>query len=166
MQILARVYFATRDTQTPLALTLISIGAIVVLSVSLAPVMGINGLALANSIATLIEAVLLFILLASRARLRLVGLGISTLKQVCASLLMGVAMFGFIRATNLPFDLFVDPPKLVLALQTILAAAVGGLVYLGAAYVLRIGELQEIVTVVRARLRRGSGPPASPGLPS
>jgi peptidoglycan biosynthesis protein MviN/MurJ (putative lipid II flippase) len=116
--------------------------------------MGINGLALANSIATLIEAALLFILLASRARLRLVGLGVETLKQLSASLLMGVAMFGFIRVTNLPFDLFVDPPKLVLALQTILAAAVGGLVYLAAAYVLQIGELQEIVAVVRARLRR------------
>ncbi len=158
VQILARVYFASRDTQTPLALTLISIGLNVVLSVTLAPFLGINGLALANSIATLVEAALLFILLASRARLRLVGLGISTLKQLSASLLMGVAMFGFIRVTNLPFDLFVDPPKLVLAFQTILAAAVGGLVYLAAAYLMQIGELQEIVAVVGARLTRRSGP--------
>ena len=157
VQILARVYFASRDTQTPLALTLISIGLNVVLSVSLAPFLGINGLALANSIATLVEAALLFILLASRARLRLVGLGVSTLKQISASLLMGVAMFGFINVTNLPFDLIKDPPKLTLLLQTILAAAVGGLVYLAAAYLLRIGELQEIVAVVRARLMRRSG---------
>jgi hypothetical protein len=87
-----------------------------------------------------------------------VGLGVSTLKQLSASLLMGVAMFGFIRVTNLPFDLFVDPPKLVLALQTILAAAVGGLVYLAAAYFMQIGELQEIVGVVRARIMRKPGP--------
>jgi hypothetical protein len=67
---------------------------------------------------------------------------------------MGVAMFGFIRVTNLPFDLLVlDPSKPVLFLQTVLAAAVGGLVYLVAAYVLRIGELGEIVAVVRTRLR-------------
>src|ERR671937_636453 len=112
VQILARAYYAARDTTTPLALTLISIGANIVLSVTLAPFLFINGLALANSIATLIEAALLLTLLASRARLRLVGLGVSTLKQVRASLLMGVAMFGFIRVTNLPFDLFVDPPKL------------------------------------------------------
>jgi putative peptidoglycan lipid II flippase len=158
VQILARVYFASRDTQTPLALTLISIGLNVVLSVTLAPFLGINGLALANSIATLVEAALLFILLASRARLRLVGLGVSTLKQISASLLMGVAMFGFINLTNLPFDLIKDPPKLTLLLQTILAAGVGGLVYLAAAYALQIGELQEIVGVVRARLKRGSGP--------
>jgi hypothetical protein len=71
---------------------------------------------------------------------------------------MGVAMFGFINLTNLPFDLIKDPPKLTLLLQTILAAGVGGLVYLVAAYALQIGELQEIVGVVRARLRRGPGP--------
>ncbi|HEY7623955.1 MAG TPA: murein biosynthesis integral membrane protein MurJ [Candidatus Limnocylindria bacterium] len=158
VQILARVYFASRDTTTPLALTLISIGANIVLSVTLAPILFINGLALANSIATLLEAALLFVLLASRARLRLVGIGVSTLKQVCASLLMGVAMFAFIRVTNLPFDLFVDPPKLTLALQTILAGAVGGAVYLAAAYALRVTELQEIVTVVRARLRPRPAP--------
>jgi putative peptidoglycan lipid II flippase len=158
VQILARVYFASRDTTTPLALTLISIGANVVLSVMLSQPLGINGLALANSVATLLEAALLFILLASRARLRLVGLGVSTLKQLSASLLMGVAMFGFIRITNLPFDLVVDPPKLVLALQTFLAAAVGGLVYLAAAYLLRIGELHEILAVLRARMMRRSGP--------
>src|SRR5213594_1913628 len=147
VQILARVYFASRDTTTPLALTLISIGANVVLSVTLAPILFINGLALANSIATLVEAALLFALLASRARLRLVGLGVSTLKQVCASLLMGVAMFAFINVTNLPFDLAKDPPKLTLLLQTILAAGVGGFVYVAAAYVLKIGELHEILAV-------------------
>jgi putative peptidoglycan lipid II flippase len=160
VQILARAYFASRDTTTPLALTLISIGLNIVLAVVLAPTMGINGLALANSVATLVEATLLLVLLASRARLRLVGLGFSTLKQVWASLLMGVAMFGFIRVTNLPFDLAEDPAKPVLLLQTMLAIAVGGFVYLGAAYLLRIGELQEIFAVVRARIARRRGPPS------
>src|SRR5437660_1951598 len=52
IQILARAYFAARDTTTPLALTLIAIGLNVVLDVLLAEPLGINGLALANSIAT------------------------------------------------------------------------------------------------------------------
>jgi putative peptidoglycan lipid II flippase len=156
VQILARAYYAARDTTTPLALTLISIGMNVVLDVTLAPILGINGLALANALSTLVEAGLLLALLAPRARLRLVGLGFSTAKQVCASLLMGVAMFGFIRVTNLPFDLLVDPSKPVLLLQTILAAAVGGAVYLAAAYLLRIGELGEILAVVQARLGRSA----------
>src|SRR5256884_4822812 len=160
VQILARAYFAARDTTTPLALTLISIGLNVVLDVLLAPLLFVKGLALANSISTLVEAGLLLVLLTSRARLRLVGLGVSSLKQVSASLLMGVAMFAFIRVTNLPFGLVVDPPKLTLLLQTILAAAVGGIVYLVAAYALRVGELGEILAVVRTRLR--PKPPLTP----
>src|SRR5439155_1272225 len=152
IQILARAYYASRDTTTPLALTLISIGMNVVLDVILGPLMGIDGLALANSIATLAEAALLFALLASRARLRLVGIGFSTLKHVSASLLMGVAMFAFIRATNVTVDL--EQTKLGLLFQTFLATAVGGGVYVVAAYLLRIGELGEILEVVRARLGR------------
>ena len=154
VQILARAYYATRDTTTPVALTLISIGVNVVLSVTLAPIMGINGLALANSVATLAEAVLLLAMLAPRARLRLVGLGYATLKQVTAALLMGIGMFLFIRVTNIPFDLVVEPSKPVLLLQTLLATAVGGLVYVGSAYLLRISELQEVVAYLRGRFRR------------
>jgi putative peptidoglycan lipid II flippase len=154
VQILARAYYASRDTTTPVALTLISIGANVVLSVSLAPVYGINGLALANSVATLLEAALLLLMLAPRARLRLVGLGYATLKQVTAALFMGVAMFFFINVTNIPLNLAQDPPKLLLFVQTLLAASFGVGVYLLAAYAMRIGELQEVIAVVRARLRR------------
>jgi putative peptidoglycan lipid II flippase len=153
VQILARAYYASRDTTTPLALTLVSIGVNVVLSVTLAPRMGINGLALANSIATLAEATLLLVLLAPRARLRLVGLGYATVKQVTAALLMGVGMFLFIRVTNIPFDLVVEPSKPVLFLQTLLATAFGGAVYVVAAYLLRINELQEVLAFLRARFR-------------
>jgi putative peptidoglycan lipid II flippase len=153
IQILARAYYASRDTSTPLALTLVSIGANIVLSVALAPTMGINGLALANSIATIAEAALLLVLLAPRARLRLVGLGYATLKQVTAALLMGVSMFLFIRVTNIPLDLVVEPSKPVLFLQTLLATAFGGFVYVASAYLMRIGELHEVVALVRARFR-------------
>jgi putative peptidoglycan lipid II flippase len=153
VQILARAYYASRDTTTPLALTLVSIGVNVILSVTLAPTMGINGLALANSIATLGEAALLLVLLAPRARLRMVGLGYATLKQITAALLMGVGMFLFIRVTNIPFDLVVEPNKLVLFLQTLLATAFGAFVYALSAYLLRISELQEVLAFLRARFR-------------
>ncbi|HUQ42729.1 MAG TPA: lipid II flippase MurJ, partial [Candidatus Limnocylindrales bacterium] len=156
VQILARAYFASRDTSTPLALTLVSIGLNVILSVTLAPLMGINGLALANSLATLAEAVLLLAMLAPRARLRLVGLGYATLKQVTAALFMGVGMFLFIRITNIPFDLVVEPSKPVLLLQTLLATAVGGAVYIASAYLLRVNELQEVLAFLRGRFRPGA----------
>jgi putative peptidoglycan lipid II flippase len=152
IQILTRAYYASKDTRTPLALTLVSIGANIVLSVILAPLYGINGLALANSIATLAEAVLFFVLLAPRARLRIVGLGTATLKVMAASLLMGIAMFAFIRATNITVDL--QQTKLGLLLQTLVAIAVGLVAYVGAASVFRVSELAEITAAVRARLAR------------
>jgi len=157
IQILARAYYASRDTKTPLALTLISIGTNITLSVLLAPLYGINGLAVANSIATLAEAALFVALLAPRARLRLVGLGMSSVKVVATSLLMGIAMFLFIRVTNLTVDL--DQTKAGLFLQTAVAMAVGGAVYLAASSLLRISELAEITVAVRAWLGRERGSP-------
>jgi len=157
VQIISRAYYAMKDTQTPLALTLVSIGVNVVLAVLLAPALGINGLALANAIATLAEAFLLFALLTSRARLRLVGIGVSSLKVLSASLAMGIAMFLFIRATNVTVDL--DQTKLGLLLQTLVATGVGGVVYLAASRLFGISELDEIVAVVRARLARPAPPP-------
>ncbi len=154
IQILARAYYASKDTRTPLALTLVSIGTNIVLSVLLAPIYGINGLALANSIATLAEAVLFLALLAPRARLQLGGLGTSSLKVIAASLLMGIAMFAFIRETNITVDL--QQTKLGLLLQTAVAVAVGLAAYVGAATLFRVSELAEVTAAVRARLVRKS----------
>ena len=160
VQILARAYYATKDAKTPLVLTVVSVVVNVALSIALAPRLGINGLALANSIATLAEAALLLIVLAPRARLRVVGLGVSTMRHLAASLTMGVAMFVFIRVTNLPLDLALDPPKLLLLLQTAVAVAFGGVVYVVASTLFRVTELAEIRAFVRAR--RSLAPKADP----
>jgi putative peptidoglycan lipid II flippase len=151
VQILARAYYATKDTTTPLIMTVTSIVVNVALAILLAPGLGINGLALANSIATLAEAALLLFVLAPRARLRFVGLGLSTLRHLAASLSMGVAMFVFIRFTNIPLDLALDPPKLLLLLQTTIAIAFGFAVYIVTSSLFRVSELDEIIAFVRTR---------------
>ena len=151
VQILARAYYATKDTTTPLVTTVVYVIANVALAVALAPELGINGLALANSIATLVEAALLLFILAPRARLRLGGLSVSTLRHLAASLSMGVGMFMFIRVTNLPLDLALDPPKGLLLAQTAIAVAFGGAVYVASSSLFRVTELQEILSYLRAR---------------
>jgi putative peptidoglycan lipid II flippase len=158
VQILARAYYATKDAKTPLVLTIVSVVVNIALSILLAPSLGINGLALANSIATLAEATLLLIVLAPRARLRMVGLGLSSMRHLAASLTMGVAMFAFIRVTNLPLDLALDPPKAVLLLQTFVAIAFGGIVYVLASSLLRVSELREIMAVLRSRRSKAATP--------
>ncbi|MDE3101477.1 MAG: murein biosynthesis integral membrane protein MurJ [Chloroflexota bacterium] len=161
VQILARAYYAVKDTKTPVAMTLVAIVVNVALSFALAPGLGINGLALANSIATLAEAALLLFVLAPRARLRVGTLSVSTLRHLAASLTMGVAMFVFIRVTNIPLDLALNPPKPLLLLQTLIAVAFGGLVYLGASTLFRVGELDEIVAALRTRGPFAKKAPAS-----
>ncbi|HEX9436551.1 MAG TPA: murein biosynthesis integral membrane protein MurJ [Candidatus Limnocylindria bacterium] len=151
VQILARGYYATKDTTTPLVMTVINIVVNVILAIALAPSLGINGLALANSIATLVEAALLLFVLAPRARLRLGGLSVSTLRHLAASLSMGVAMFAFIRVTNLPLDLAANPPKALLLAQTAIAVAFGGAVYVLASSLFRASELDEMIAYARAR---------------
>jgi putative peptidoglycan lipid II flippase len=151
VQILARAYYATKDTTTPLVMTVASIVVNVILAIALAPGLGINGLALANSVATLIEAALLLFVLAPRARLRLGGLSVATLRHLAASLSMGVAMFAFIRVTNLPLDLSLDPPKALLLVQTLIAVAFGGAVYLASSSLFRVSELDELIAYVRTR---------------
>lgn len=151
VQILARAYYATKDTATPLVMTVVSIVVNVILAILLAPSLGINGLALANSIATLAEATLLLVVLAPRARLRIVGLSVSTLRHLAASLTMGVAMFVFIRVTNLPLDLALDPPKALLLVQTAVAIAFGGVIYFLASTLFRVSELEEIRAFLRTR---------------
>ncbi len=151
VQILARAYYAIKDTRTPVAMTLVAIVVNVALAFALAPGLGINGLALANSIATLAEAALLLFVLAPRARLRAGTLSVATLRHLAASLSMGVAMFMFIRVTNIPLDLSLNPPKALLLLQTLIAIAFGGLVYVGASSIFRVDELSEVIAALRSR---------------
>ena len=160
VQILARAYYATKDTATPLVMTVVSIVVNVVLAIALAPGLGINGLALANSLATLAEATLLLFVLAPRARLRLGALTVATLRQLAASLGMGVAMFAFVRLTNIPLDLSLDPPKPLLLFQTIVATAFGFLVYVGASSLFRVSELDEVIAFVRGLGPFGRDAPA------
>lgn len=152
VQILARAYYAVKDTTTPLVMTMVDIALNVALAIALAPRLGINGLALANAIATLAEAVLLLVVLAPRARLRVGALSVSTLRHLAASLSMGVAMFVFIRVTNTPLDLAANPPKSLLLVQTIIAAAFGALVYAVGSWLFRAPELDEMIAFARARL--------------
>jgi putative peptidoglycan lipid II flippase len=151
VQILARAYYALKDTKTPVAMTLVAIAVNVGLAFALAPRMGINGLALANSISTLAEASLLLVVFAPRARLRMRILTVATLRHLAASLSMGVAMFLFIRITNIPLDLALNPPKPILLVQTLIAMAFGGATYIGASSLFRVTELQEVLTVLRSR---------------
>ncbi|MBC8335299.1 MAG: murein biosynthesis integral membrane protein MurJ [Anaerolineales bacterium] len=148
MEILARAFYALHDTKTPV---LVGIGAMslnVVFSIAFAALferigwMPHGGLALANSLATALEMILLMILM----RKRLNGLHISSIARgfgqaALAALGMGIALFWWNQANS------TSAPWLV-ALGGI---AIGGVIYLLGIWVLKVPEIQQVASIIRRR---------------
>lgn len=132
VEILARAFYALHDTRTPV---LIGIGAMalnVVLSVLLRAPLAHAGLALANTIATLIEMGLMFALLSVRiGGLDWTGLTVTVVKTSVAALAMGVAL-------ALILSQWGDAPVLLLGIGGLIAGAV---VFVAVAAALRTSEL-------------------------
>jgi putative peptidoglycan lipid II flippase len=148
LEIVARAFYALHDTFTPVWVGGLAMGLNVALSLTLPRTFGRAGwpihagLALANSIATLLELVVLLVLIQRRMG-GLEGQRTATafLKSGLASLAMGAVLVGWQAA-------FADAGTLVLGGGGVV---VGAMVYLGGALLLRMEELQAIATLARGR---------------
>ncbi|MEW6662939.1 MAG: murein biosynthesis integral membrane protein MurJ [Bacillota bacterium] len=103
--VLLRAYYALGSAALPAVLGLISLGLNLVLSLLLLPRMGHEGLALANSLATLGYSVLLVAVLKKRLpEISLVGLLSFTAKAGGAALVMGIGGLQFYRWLTFHLD--------------------------------------------------------------
>ena len=148
MEILARAFYALHDTKTPV---LVGIGAMslnVVFSIAFAALferigwMPHGGLALANSLATALEMVLLIILM----RKRLNGLNGASITRgfgqaALAALGMGIALVWWIQAQSTSTTWVVALGGLV----------IGGVVYLLGMWILKVPEIQQAASIIRRR---------------
>ncbi|MCX6058040.1 MAG: murein biosynthesis integral membrane protein MurJ [Chloroflexi bacterium] len=151
VEILSRAFYALHDTKTPVIVGTIAMGLNALFSFAFAMLfkqigwMPHGGLALANSFATALEAVVLFIVM----RKRLNGIeGNQILRGVIASLLAALAMslsiFGWLSfAKN--FNIWVI---------SLAGVMIGGLVYFATLWILRVPELQYLVSGLLRRLKR------------
>jgi len=146
LEIIARAFYALHDTFTPVWVGGLAMGLNVALSLTLPGVFGLAGwpphagLALANSVATLLELAALLILI----RRRLDGLeGRRTMaacvKSGLASLAMGAALIGWQAALPDTGTLALGGGGIVL----------GAAVYAGVALALRMEELQSMLRLIR-----------------
>ncbi len=146
LEIIARAFYALHDTLTPVLVFGLAMGLNVALSLTLPGVFGAAGwppyagLALANSVATLLEMMALLALIRRRmggleGRRMLVGFA----KSGLAALVMGAALLGWRAA--LP-----DAGSLVLGGGGVV---LGAAVYLGVALLLRVEELRAVARLVR-----------------
>jgi putative peptidoglycan lipid II flippase len=160
VKVLAPAFYALDQARVPVMGSFVGMAANVALNAALFPVLGYRGVALGTSLAAIAN----FAVLALAWRRRHGGLGGSGvvpqfLRVLGATAALALAAWG---AYHLLGE--VVPERglvraLVLGLGPVLA---GGLAYLGAARLLRIGELGELVAALR---RRVPDPRARPRVP-
>lgn len=149
MEVLTRAFYAQQDTKTPVIIGAIAMTLNVIFSFTFAALfrqigwMPHGGLALANSLATALEASALLIVM----RRRLNGIEGNHLARgfaacALASLAMGIGLWLWIQAT-------VGLPRWAVALGGV---AIGGIVYGIGVLLLRVPEVQVLLTSIKRRL--------------
>jgi putative peptidoglycan lipid II flippase len=149
LEVVTRGFYALHDTFRPVILSIASMVLNVALSLILASVFRaaglppFGGLALANSIATAMETVLLYALLARRVpELDMSRTLVASLKSTLSAGLMALALWAWLFKLGMG------------NLSAVLAIAVGGAVYFCAAWLLRSDETRFAIDTLRARLLR------------
>lgn len=156
LEIVARMFYAQQDTLTPLYFAVLAMLLNIGLAMALVGSMAVAGIALANTIAVTVEVgVALWIL-----HRRLGGIGgrlllDSALRSGAACAVMAAAIVLALRLAPAPTA---DSPLGGPFVTSLVRAALGGLlglvVYLGAAWLLRLPEIRGLTAGVTRRLRR------------
>jgi putative peptidoglycan lipid II flippase len=144
VEILTRAFYGMHDTRTPVILSIVSLVLNLVLSLALIGVMQIAGLALANTIAILIEMILLIFVL----RRRLHGLGdrrliMTTLKTIAASIAMSIGVIVFLNLTA-------STGVIIRGLGSMI---IGAGIFTITAWLLRVEELRLMSSLVLRRVK-------------
>jgi len=151
VEILSRAFYALRDTKTPVMVGALAMGLNVIFSFAFASWferigwLPLGGLALANSLATALEAVTLFILM----RRRLNGIeGLNLLRGFGAAALAALGMaIGLMAWINLTGSL----NRWLIALGGV---ALGGVVYALSVWTLQVPEIKWLTRMVSDRFAR------------
>jgi len=151
--VLARAFYALKDTKTPVVAALLAVVVNIVVANALVGTLGLNGLAVAIAVAAWLETIALVVLLERRVE----GLGmrhvwIVMAKSLVVSVAGGLVAYGV--AHVMVAALGADPGFIALIVRTGLTVAAGGLVIVAGSRALRIGELGTIVGLMFDLIRR------------
>ncbi|MBM2821062.1 MAG: integral rane protein MviN, virulence factor [Candidatus Berkelbacteria bacterium] len=144
----ARAFYALHNTKTPMVITIITVIVSIVAGKFLSASMGITGLALAYSIGSFINAVLLYLILRTKIKITEGKIIIFLIKIIIATVIMAVA----IQELKLILAIFVDMRRFWgVFLQTLGATIGGGLIYILLAWIFGCEEIAS-VKVIFAKL--------------
>lgn len=150
----ARAFYAMHNTVVPVTASFITAAVNIVLALILIKVygFGVSGLAIAFSASVFVNLMILFATLEVKfGNLVDIQLVYKMLKITAATVVMGSVVYG---------SLFIVAPAvdthtvLGLLIQTIIAAVLGGFVYLGAGMLLNISESRHMITTGRQWLKK------------
>ncbi|NLO89845.1 MAG: murein biosynthesis integral membrane protein MurJ [Clostridia bacterium] len=149
--VLNRAFYSFQDTKTPMINGVITVGLNIMLNIVLVKYMQHNGLALATSL----SAAVMTLLLMTNLRKKIAGIGgrklrAVFLKSAAASLLMGLAVYGF---SILTAEHIVSSGKLIGLLILGLEIGFGALLYFALVYIFKVGEVNWFITMVRNKIR-------------
>ncbi len=153
LEIVARSFYADKDTITPLYAAAFAALLNVILAVTLSGWLGVGGLALANSLAVGVEVVILLVIL----RRRWEGIGErSILLTLGRAALAGVAMAASLVVVQGLLDrIGLGGGGLLLSIIRLgLLVGLGVVVYAGAALLLGMSEIREVFRLLLQRGRR------------
>lgn len=151
MEVLTRAFYAQQDTKTPVIIGVIAMGLNVFFSITLSRYFAsigwypLGGLALANSLATALEAIALFVMM----RRRLSGIeGRHILRgaipALAAAAFMSLVLWGWLNI-GAGLNPWILAP---------VGVGLGGMVYFGILFILRVPELSTIANGILRRLKR------------
>ena len=151
MEILTRAFYAQQDTKTPVIIGTIAMGLNVVFSFMFSNLFAqigwlpLGGLALANSLATALEATALFIFMRKRLN-GIEGRSIAdgAWRVTVSALGMAIGLLFWIQATG----------SLMRWIVALGGVAVGGIIYGAALTVLRVPEVQSVIQFARRKVKR------------
>lgn len=136
--LIARVFYALQDTKTPVIVSAVSLALNIYLSIKLSMTMGVAGLALGLSIASIWNVLVLWLLLRKRLGdlddARVFG---SIMKISLLSIIAGWAMYGMLFALAPLVDTHTGIGLLV---QALCSGIVGLVIYLGLSKIVKLEE--------------------------
>lgn len=149
LEVVVRAFYAMHDTRTPVSVTLVSMLLNIGFSLTFPGWFGmlgwlpLGGLALANSLATTLECIVLILLLQRRLKgLESRLIWDATLKAAGASLVMGLGLWGWLSASAMLSSWWV----------VLLGVVLGGVLYVLVIALLRVPELAQGMVVIKRRL--------------
>lgn len=148
-EVLSKTFYSMQDTKTPMINAAIGLALNIVLNLILSRYMGIGGLALATSIAAIFTTTLLFINL--RKKIGLIGirsLTTSFVKILCAALIMGL-----ISKASFNYLTLIAGQNISL----IISIGIGAIVYFVGIYLMRIEDVEILITALKGKLKRKAG---------